>query len=61
MVGRVNEDIVKENQNEFVQVLIEKIVHHVLKLSRAISDTKWHHQEFVEPPPHIKHSFVNVF
>ena len=35
-VGRINKDIVKENQDEFVQVLTEKSVHHIHELGRAL-------------------------
>ena len=59
-IGRINEDIVKENQDEFVQVLTKKIVHHIHKLSRGVGDTKRHDQNFIEPAPRLKHSFVNV-
>ena len=59
-VGRTNEDIVKENQDEFVEVLTKEIVHHIHELGRGVGYTKRHDQEFIEPPPRLKRSFVNV-
>ena len=51
-VGRVNKDIVKENQDEFIQVLTKKIVYHVHKLGGGVGDTKRHDQELIEPLTH---------
>ena len=39
-VGRINKDIVKENQDEFVQVLTKKSVHHIHELGRGVGDAK---------------------
>ena len=58
-VGRINKDIVKENQDEFVQILTKKIVNHVHEL--GVGDTKRHDQKLVDPPPHLKCSFMNIF
>ena len=60
-VGRINKDIVKENQDEFVQVLTKKSVHHIHELGRGVGDAKKHNQKFIKPPPHLKRRFVNVF
>ena len=60
-VGKVNKDIAKENQEEFVQVLTKKSIHHIHKLGKETGDTKRHDQKFVEPPPHLKCSFINIF
>ena len=60
-VARINEDNVKENQHEFVQVLTKKSVHHVHELGRGVGDAKRHNQELIEPPPRLKRCFVNVF
>ena len=43
-VGGIDKDIIKENQDEFVQVLTKKIVHHVHELGRGVGDIKWHDQ-----------------
>ena len=59
-VGRIDEDIVQENQDEFVQVLTKEIVHHVHKLGRGVGDAKWHDQKFIEPPLCLKRYFMNV-
>ena len=59
-VGRIDKDIVKENQDEFVQVLTKKSVHHIHELGRGVGDTKWHDQKFIKPPPRLKRNFVNV-
>ena len=57
-VGRIYKDIVKEHQDEFVQVLTKKIVHHVHESGRGVGDAKWHDQELVEPLPRLKRSFI---
>ena len=59
-VGRIYQDVVKENQDEFVQVLTEEIVHHVHELGRGIGNTEWHDLKFIELPPCLKCCFVNV-
>ena len=60
-VGRENKDIIKENQDEFVQVLTKKSVHHVHELGKGIGGTERHDKNFVESLPRLKCSFVNVF
>ena len=60
-VSKINEDIIEENQDEFVQVLTKEIVHHLHKLGRGVGYTKRHDQEFIESPPRLKCSFVDVF
>ena len=59
-VGRINEDIVKENQDEFVQELTKKSVHHIHELGKGVGDAKWHDRKFTQPLPSLKRSFVNV-
>ena len=39
-VGRINKDIVKENQDEFVQVITKKNVHHIHELAGALVTPK---------------------
>ena len=39
-VGGINKDIVKKNQDELVQVLTKKIIHHVHELGTGVGDTK---------------------
>ena len=46
-VGRINKDIIKENQDEFVQVLTKKSVHHIHELGRGVGNAKWHDQKFI--------------
>ena len=60
-VGRVNKGIIREHQDELVQVLTKKIVYHIHELGRGIGDAKRHNQEFIKPPPRLKSCFVNVF
>ena len=48
-VGKISEDIVEENQDEFVQVLTKEIVHHVHQLCRGVGYIRRHDQEFIEP------------
>ena len=60
-VGIINEDIVKEDQDEFVQVLTKKSVHHIHELGKAVGDAKRHNQKFIKPPPCLKCCFVKVF
>ena len=43
-VGKINKDIFKEHQDEFVQVFTEKIVHDIQELGRTVRDAKWHAQ-----------------
>ena len=59
-VGKIYQDVVKENQDEFVQVLTKEIVHHIHELGRGIGDAKWHDQNFIEPSPRLKRYFMNV-
>ena len=59
-VGRIDKASAKENQDEFVQVLTKKIVHHLHELGKGVGDTKRHDQKFVEPPPSLKRGFMNV-
>ena len=56
-VGRIDEDIIKENQDEFVQVLTKESVHHIHELGRGVGDAKTYNQEFIKPPPRLKRSF----
>ena len=53
-VGKINKDIKKENQGDFVQVLTKKIFHHIHELGKGIGDTKRHDQKLLEPPPHVE-------
>ena len=41
-VGKINKHIVRENQDEFVQVLTKKSVYHVHKLGKGVGDAKRH-------------------
>ena len=54
-VGKINKDIIKENQDEFIQVLTKKTVHHVHELCRCVGDTKRLDQKLVEPRPRLEH------
>ena len=59
--SRVTKDIIKENQDEFVQVLTKKIFHLIHKLGRGVGDAKRHDQNLIKPAPHFKRSFMNAF
>ena len=53
-------DVVKENQDGFVQVVTKKSIHHVHELGKGVGDAKRHDQKFIEPPPRLESNFMNI-
>jgi hypothetical protein len=44
-----DEDIIKENDNEIVQVRSEDVVHCTLECGWCVGETEWHYLELVVP------------
>ena len=43
----IDEDIIKEDQNEFSQVGPKYFIHQCLEHGRGICESKWHDQKFI--------------
>lgn len=56
----IDQDIVKEDDNEFPQIRPKSGVHSCLERRRGIAKPKWHYQEFVMAVVRMKNHFVDV-
>ena len=43
LVGRKNQDVVKVDDHEVIEILLKNIIHHVLEDCRSVGKTEWHH------------------
>src|SRR3954463_2968907 len=47
----VDQNVIDENDNEFVKKFHEHLVHHIHEVGWCICQTKWHHSVFIQSIP----------
>lgn len=57
----INEDVVKVDNYEFVEILHEYVVHKMGESWRSIRDTKRHHRVFIESIAGFESCFGDIF
>ena len=56
----IDEDIIKEEQNEFLQVALEYFIQQYLECGRRIHEAKWHDQKIIVVIMYVKSYFRDI-